>query len=227
LNKSNTIRYQKLSLDSSEIPYQARFSKKAKYLQIRITSRNQLELVIPKRYSLHQGEKFLLGKLDWIKKYRKKLLPVKDEFLLFGRPIRVVHTYDFFLNKHKVRLKDDILFVESPAGSKVSTSGIFNMYLKKTARFYLHQRVLKLADTYGFEVRKIGIRGQYTRWGSCSSKGNLSFNFKLLQFREEVIDYVITHELCHLKEMNHSKKFWMLVGKFCPDYKKLREELLI
>ena len=79
---------------------------------------------------------------------------------------------------------------------------------------------------YSSEIGKIGIRGQYTRWGSCSSKGNLSFNYTLLQFREEVIDYVIIHELCHLKEMNHSKRFWKLVGKLCPDYKNLRKELL-
>ena len=134
LNKIESVSYQKLSIDNSEIPYQVRFSKKAKYLQIRITSRNQLELIIPKRYSLLQGEKFLFSKLDWVKKFRKKLPPVKDGYLLFGRPIKVVHTYDFFLNKHKVRFKDDILFVESPAGSKVTTSEIFNMYLKKRQR---------------------------------------------------------------------------------------------
>ncbi|MDR3628564.1 MAG: M48 family metallopeptidase, partial [Ignavibacteriaceae bacterium] len=74
-------------------------------------------------------------------------------------------------------------------------------------------------------INKVTIRNQKTRWGSCSARGNLSFNFNLVRYRKEIIDYVIVHELCHLKEMNHSNKFWNLVEKICPDYKALRREL--
>jgi predicted metal-dependent hydrolase len=85
--------------------------------------------------------------------------------------------------------------------------------------------VKELSERSGFSYKKITIRSQKTRWGSCSAKGRLSFNYRLMKFRKEAIDYVIIHELCHLKEMNHSKKFWDLVEGFCPDYVNLKKEL--
>jgi len=99
------------------------------------------------------------------------------------------------------------------------------LLLKKTAKKSLVERVHNIAEKYHFQVGRISIRSQKTRWGSCSSKGNLSFNYNLLRFGKEIVDYVIIHELCHIKEMNHSEKFWKLVEKFCPDYRRYRKEL--
>ena len=68
----------------------------------------------------------------------------------------------------------------------------------------------------------ITLREQKTRWGSCSSKGNLNFNWRLVHYRPEIIDYVIIHELAHRTHMNHSAKFWQLVEKYDPEYRKHR-----
>ncbi len=78
---------------------------------------------------------------------------------------------------------------------------------------------------YGFKVNKINIRNQKTRWGSCSRKGNLNFNYKIALLPERIMNYIIVHELCHLKEFNHSNKFWNLVAKLMPDYLEIKEEL--
>ncbi|MBP6880316.1 M48 family metallopeptidase [Candidatus Saccharibacteria bacterium] len=78
---------------------------------------------------------------------------------------------------------------------------------------------------YQFDFNQVAIRDQSSRWGSCSSLKNLNFNWKLLYLPEKLIDYVVVHELCHLKEQNHSKNFWALVAETTPDYKKLRKQL--
>ena len=83
-------------------------------------------------------------------------------------------------------------------------------------------RVEFYARKYGFNYHKISIKNQKTLWGSCSSKGNLNFNYKLLWLSEEQRDYIIVHELCHLRQMNHSARFWREVEKILPNYKTIK-----
>lgn len=86
-------------------------------------------------------------------------------------------------------------------------------------------RVEYFAKIIGVTYGRITIRNQKTRWGSCSSKGNLNFNCLLMLAPPEVLDYVVVHELCHRKQMNHSKAFWAEVEKVCPDYKAAKKWL--
>ena len=86
-------------------------------------------------------------------------------------------------------------------------------------------RVSYYADIMGVSYNRITIRDQKTRWGSCSSKGNLNFNFRLYYMPQHLMDYVIVHELSHRRHMDHSKEFWNEVGRFYPEYKKCVEEL--
>ena len=94
--------------------------------------------------------------------------------------------------------------------------------LKKTARIEIPTRVEYYSKLMGVEYGRIAIRTQKTRFGSCSSKKNLNFNLALMLMPREIIDYVIVHELAHLKEMNHSQAFWQEVGKIIPNYKQCR-----
>lgn len=97
--------------------------------------------------------------------------------------------------------------------------------LKEKAKYVLTKKANYYAAVMGVKFNKITIRKQKTRWGSCSSKGNLSFNCMLMQFSDEVINYVVVHELAHLKQMNHSALFWAEVGAVLPNYKTLRKAL--
>lgn len=97
--------------------------------------------------------------------------------------------------------------------------------IKKSARKDLTARVEYFAPIIGVKYNRIAIRCQKTRWGSCSSKQNLNFNCLLMMAPEEVRNYVVIHELCHLKQMNHSRLFWAEVEKAMPDYKKWRKWL--
>lgn len=107
--------------------------------------------------------------------------------------------------------------------------------VKPSKRDYLENRhkALELAKTkvvqwnkfYNFSFKLIGVKNQKTRWGSCSKKGNLNFNYKIVHLPESLVDYLAVHELCHLKEFNHSRSFWDLVSQAIPNYKVLRSEL--
>ena len=92
--------------------------------------------------------------------------------------------------------------------------------LIENAKRVIKQRVDYYAPIVGVDYGRITIRNQKTRWGSCSSKGNLNFNVALMRMPLEVLDYVVVHELCHRIEMNHSPRFWKEVERIIPDYKK-------
>lgn len=96
---------------------------------------------------------------------------------------------------------------------------------RDAAREYFPKRVSYFSHVLGVSYGKITIRDQKTRWGSCSSKGNLSFNWRLILAPPNVLDYVVVHELCHRKEMNHSQRFWALVESVMPEYKEYRKWL--
>ena len=100
-------------------------------------------------------------------------------------------------------------------------------YLKQKDNAYklVVERIEHFNEIYKFKFKRISIRNQKTRWGSCSSKSNLNFNYKIIYLPARLADYIIVHELCHLKQMNHSKKFWDLVSIFFPNHKEIRKEL--
>jgi predicted metal-dependent hydrolase len=222
--KKNTISYAKLYINDNELTYQIKYSKKAKYLRLQINPSTGLEVVLPRRCRLEEAEKFIFKKQDWVLKHLK-VFPLREEYTYFGKNIRVNQKYNLFLDKHRIRFNKNVLLIESPAGSEEKAETLYNIWLKHIAGKYLVERTVVLAHKYKFSFGHISIRNQKTRWGSCSTSGNISLNYRLIKYRKEVIDYVIIHELCHLKEMNHSRKFWKQVESIIPNYRILKTEL--
>ena len=214
-----------IQLSEMTIPYVLKHSKKARYLRMQISNNGELEVVLPRGFQVIDAEKFIYKKLDWIKKHLSQNRQSRNKISLLGRNIKVTQNYDLFIKNHKVKFGNDHLIIISPSGSKISIEEAFENWLRKLAKKSLVERVYKIANGLGYKIGKISIRGQKTRWGSCSTNGNLSFNYNLLRFRKEVIGYVIIHELCHLKEMNHSGKFWALVAEYCPQWRHHRKWL--
>ena len=101
----------------------------------------------------------------------------------------------------------------------------FTIKKREQARRFVEGRIKYFNSFYNFKINRIAIKNQSTRWGSCSSKGNLNFNYKIIYLRLALADYLIVHELCHLGEFNHSKKFRDLVSKTIPDYVNINKEL--
>jgi len=96
---------------------------------------------------------------------------------------------------------------------------------KEKAMLFVKSRLEYYNVFYDFKYAEVRVKDQRTRWGSCSGKRNLNFNFRLLRLPQELADYVIVHELCHLKELNHSRRFWLLVEKAIPDCQSRRKKL--
>lgn len=96
---------------------------------------------------------------------------------------------------------------------------------REQAREFIFKKVESINKIYNFSFKKISIKNQKIRWGSCSKKGNLNFNYKIIFLPERLAEYIIAHELCHLREFNHSRNFWNLLSAAVPEYRECRREL--
>ncbi len=96
---------------------------------------------------------------------------------------------------------------------------------KEFARTIITDRIIFLNQAYQYSYGRIAIKNQKRCWGSCSAKGNLNFNYRIIFLPEVLMDYIIVHELCHLKELNHSKEFWKHVERGVPSYQEHRQQL--
>ncbi|MBO4309824.1 MAG: M48 family metallopeptidase [Lachnospiraceae bacterium] len=125
-------------------------------------------------------------------------------------------------------IKKTLLKIESRAQNEapiVKFTDTELKIIKKKAKKEIPVLVDMYASKIGVSYNRISIRAQKTLWGSCTAEGNLNFNCLLVLLPERIMRYVVVHELCHRKEMNHSKRFWYEVSKIIPDYRELRKQL--
>lgn len=142
-------------------------------------------------------------------------------------PVREINAFvqekDDWIRAHLQRMEEKKRLREQYRKQALSKEEL--QELATQAMKLIPQKVHYYAQIIGVTYGRITIRNQRTRWGSCSGKGNLNFNCLLLLMPEEVLDYVVVHELCHRKEMNHSARFWEEVEKILPDYRQRRKWL--
>ncbi|MFZ4590984.1 MAG: M48 family metallopeptidase [Ignavibacteria bacterium] len=197
--------------------------KKVKNASIRISSNLDITITVPVSYTQVRLDNLIADKSAWISKTltklskRKKDIDLKDnEVLLFGEKYTL--TVDPTVNNKILTYHESKKIVSNHEITRKS-SILVEWYIH-LAKKEITRMVSELAGKYGFEYSRIFIRDQKTKWGTCSSRKNLSFNWRLIRCPRSVIEYLIIHELSHLKEMNHSKRFWELVESMCPDFKK-------
>lgn len=204
------------------LDYQIKRSSKSISLRISINHKGQVIVSAPKFFPEFMIRKFVQAQEAWIEsnlaKVKKNQLPVKsDELYIFDKKYQV--TINNTASKMGISAKGDQLVVanlSAKSDSKIQKQ--IEEFLKKTANKYIATRTAMLAKKMGITYNKITLREQSSRWGSCSSHGNLNFNWRLVHYPVPVIDYVIIHELAHRLEMNHSKKFWEIVKKQDSEY---------
>jgi hypothetical protein len=224
----------KTSFDGQTISYTIKRSHRAKYVRLEVGSGTGLTVVIPKSYKLDRLPDLLRGKSRWIlgklAKYgqvrplsAEKELKSGDTIPYLGRNLEVVVQQNR-RNASSVKLaRKRIIVGLAPGNDKLDL--VLEQWYRMQAAKLIRQKAAKIGAHSGLTYDRLIIRRQKTRWGSCSQMGNLSFNWKLIMAPEPVIDYVIIHELAHLKEMNHTKSFWQLVARHCPRWRQHRKWL--
>jgi hypothetical protein len=166
---------------------------------------------------------FVVSKADWV---RKKQAQTQAERLPARRYVEGEHfpylgkSYPLkYVGPQRPALKLGSAFRLSRSARSRARAAFLRWYKTRSAQV-LAERVNRIALEHGFVYRQIRISSARTRWGSCSSRGTLSFSYRLVMAPLEVVDYVVVHELVHLKIRNHSKKFWAQVAAILPDYKR-------
>ena len=224
----------KTRLDGQIISYTIKRSANAKHVRLEVRPETGLTVVVPKSYDIRQVTHLLEAKKGWIlsklAKYGNLRPPATENELrsgdaipYLGRDLQVVRRQNRG-DTDSVRLERNRLVVSLRAG-KGRLELVLEQWYRMQAATLIRGKADELSVRLGLTYNRLIIRGQKTRWGSCSHKGNLSFNWKLIMVPEPVIDYVIVHELAHLEEMNHTKRFWELVGKHCPQWRDHRKWL--
>ena len=198
--------------------------KNSRNLKMYIDSNGIVKVSLPYYTPYISAKNFVKKNLDWIEKKLDYFKLQKSRYYYLGKDIRLLKIYNANYKYFNYILSGSNLTIKTN-DININEEQLYFEFLKERANDYIPKRVKEISKRYGFEYKDIKIKNLSSRWGSCSAKKNLSFNLKLMYFNYKVIDYVIIHELCHLKFMNHSAKFWKLVEKIMPEYKKYKLEL--
>ena len=171
-------------------------------------------------------------RISVIRSARKSLgLEVRDANTVLARiPTRVSdRELKAFVENHRSWILEKTEVMAEREEKRKSTPAPPPELLSKTDRMKIQlkigKRVRHYCEAMGGTVGYVTVKNQKTRWGSCSAKGNVNFNYQLAFLPDELLDYVVIHELAHRRHMNHSRAFWAEVEKYCPDYLERREQL--
>ncbi|MGB2787514.1 MAG: SprT family zinc-dependent metalloprotease [Candidatus Saccharimonadaceae bacterium] len=174
-----------------------------------VSSRSELQKMIARSHPetiYNDGD--LIGKSHWLKIQRTESHQLSHR--LSGQHLLVT------IPAH--------MPIESPAANRAIKDGVI-VALRKQAKSYLPKRISYMAESFGYTYEKVRFSHASSRWGSCSTHGTISLNIALMKLPFELIDYVLIHELCHTKQMNHSASFWQLVEMADANYKEHRRLL--
>ncbi len=231
---------------SNEFDYTVRQSKRAKHVSIKIAVDGSVEVVVPPRYNCNKLPELIAKRRDWILKNRAQLLsehrdtandwqtikPEKLE-LRWQAPLAQTDPSEIWQVSYEADQGPTLCIPLPGHGLKVrghvDQVSICNQVLCEWLGHKAHRELVPWLRQLSFDLelpfKRPSVRGQKTRWASCSSSKNISLNYKLLFLPKEVVHYVLVHELCHTVHMNHSKAFWQLVGEKMPGFEPYRKIL--
>jgi predicted metal-dependent hydrolase len=217
--------------------WSVRVSRRARRLSVRVYPGGRVEVVVPPGASAANVHRFVHSHREWIAERVADLSSAAPQ-ALDRRPNRIHlrgigQSFDVAYRPAPTRtieirrqLTTNTIVLSGPVHSEEAVAGALRVWLADVARKELGLLLAEVAACGGFRFERLQARRQRTRWGSCSASGTISLNVCLLFLEPAVVRYLLVHELCHTRHMNHSARFWALVGQYEPDYKRLDRELL-
>lgn len=226
---------QYLHIENERIPYQY-IQTKNRSLALRFPNdKPLLSVEVPKNCPQEFVESFIQKKQSWIVKQFRYVQKLEDQKATFwkninkGKLFYMGQTYQLTFHQganNRVQFNGDQIIVHiQKTATQLPAKTILYPALRALASNYLKKRTEQLASHTSSAINTIRIKDHSSKWGSCSSLKNINLNWHLIFLPPTLIDYVIIHELMHLREMNHSPAFWNWVGRFYPDYNKARKEM--
>lgn len=214
--------------------WDVRISRRARRLSMRVFPGGRVEVVVPPGVGIPAVEKFVARHRDWAERRAREFVlqmphaverkPATVELTLLGQRWDV--EYRDGARSSVVEADEGVLRVKTAGGTERQVGHALLRWLARKAQAHLGERLDTVAGETGIEYARLLLRRQRTRWGSCSSAGTISLNVCLMFQRPEVVRYLMVHELCHRRHMNHSERYWRLVESFEPHWRALDKELL-
>lgn len=213
------------------ISYRHVTSNRSFSIRLKIEANGEVVVTSPPMVPTMVIEAFIRDNQAWIERNlakvtQQRLLPVTEStVMIFGKTYHLElnnalsHQTGVVINGDTVSIIPVAQAAGTLEGSTRDHRNQLDRFLKATAEKYIAPRTYALAEKMGVSFTTLSFRQQKTRWGSCSSRGNLQFNWRLVHYPPAIIDYVIIHELAHRTHMNHSRAFWQRVAQFDSDYK--------
>lgn len=215
------------------IPINIINSSRAKNIKIRIKAADQVELILPQGRFKEKGIEFIKEKMLWIKNKTGKILTsqLQTTELETNKTLSILdQPYEIILECKNITKPIEVIDNKIHISSSIRTNKII-FILAPFIKKLVYEEIITYSDSMakkiGVSYNRISLRDTITRWGSCSTTGNLSFSWRLALAPKFVLHYVIVHELCHLVEMNHSVRFWNLVKLHFPEFNQAKSWLKI
>jgi len=204
--------------------------RRKRTMLINVNDKGEVVVSAPIWATKNSAEKFVNKNEKWIKKQQQKLKQnPKDRNHIYYLGQKYIFDYNFHTKKKsRLVVKSGVFsfFSNNPNNfDEEQKNKLLEMFYKAQAKKVIPPLVQKYTDLTGKKYNKITIKNVNTRWGSCSTKNNLNFNYRLMQTPIDCVEYVVAHEVCHLTHHNHSKKFWNLVEQVFPNYKACKKHL--
>jgi predicted metal-dependent hydrolase len=212
----------------SSVPYRIRRSDRARHARI-LVGGDGVEVVVPRRFPLRQVEPFVEEKRPWIERTLRRMRESEAEFPparledggelpYLGERLALAVRVESARSRAHVARRADGVSVALPGGGSLRAA--LEGWYRRRAREEVNVRLDAAVARAGASYESLQIRGQRTRWASCSSSGAMSFNWRLLLAPAEILDYVVEHEVAHLQVHDHSRRFWDLLASRCPAWRE-------